>query len=220
MGDGLEILFWLAVFVIIALRSASRTRSRTPPSRPEGAGADRPPSTPALERRGVLADLMRQIEAQVEAQRREAETRARAGEEVLETRLSAPAGRRPTAPERRSRRPPVPPDRRPPTPLPGGQGTYVVPGRLVQAPDRVSVARAPEAAALVRDSGTSALGEDRSEGEAGLETLPRRGASREGLGRLDRYEPRRRAILLGELLGPPPGLTGRTAVERRLEEIG
>lgn len=270
MGESFEILFWLAVFIFFALRGASRSRSKSRTTRP-GPG-DEGEAASEGGRRGIFADLMQQIEAQMEAQRHEAGTRAGTAEAERLEPDPAPAGarprverpearahpaeRRPAAPrrpehrgpsrrrmpERKAQEPWAAPGQRPAT-EPWGrppavaeeedreperrhvvsrvepEHTYVVPGRRVGAPGMVSVGRSPEAAsALERSPATTPIGGDR-EGLR-VERPGGGGTVGGGLARLDRYAPLRRAILLSEVLDPPPGLTGSTPVERRLEEIG
>lgn len=268
MGESFEILFWLAVFVFFALRGAAQKRSKTSRPAPQDAG-----SAPEGERRGIFADLMRQIEAQMEAQAPQAEARTADGGASTgggETRMAdgdlAPLepGRPTPAAARRSRVETVaarahPADRRPevrgsestgvrfptdrgtgedPWHRPAGDESrdperrhlpaeptparaYVVPGRRVHAQGTVEVGRSPEtASALRRSSATAPIG-----GAGSGEDVPRveRASGRTGaggLGRLDAHSPLRRAILLSEVLDPPPGLTGRTPLDRRLEEIG
>lgn len=245
MGDSFELLFWLAVFLFFALRGA--TRKRTGSSLPDSDEAGG--STSDGRRRGILGGLVRQIEEQMEAQRREAERRASGGEpptqdptgpaearrrrvEAVEARAH-PAERRPgerwaptdaerpvatRAPDagRRWEPPTEPDEERPLPPEVRPERTYVVPGRRIHAPGTVSVGRSPETArALDQGARTTAIG--RGGEDVRVEEVGARG--RGGLVRLERYPAPRRAILLAELLGPPPGLTGRPSVDRRLEEI-
>lgn len=272
MGESFEILFWLAVFVFIALRGAAQNRSKSKRSRPEPQDPGEP--EPEGGRRGIFADLMRQIEGQMEEQRGAAErgTGAPPGAEPgsaepgrtiasgapgpprpspaearrlrvesVEARAH-PAGRAPVphGPERghgdgpsaprpptapQPWRPRVEPEERDPErrQVPSGpapEETYLVPGRRVHAPGSVSVGRSPQtAAALSRGSGTTPIGGAGSGEDVEVERVTRRGGGA-GLGRFDRYSALRRAILLSEVLAPPPGLTGRPAVDRRFEEIG
>jgi len=267
MGESFEILFWLAVFVFFALRAAAQNRAKSRSSRPE----PRDDGEAAAGRRGIFADLMQQIEAQMEAQRREAGARGAAGDEeppepvrltpaaerrrrrveTVEARAH-PAERRPAAPHAPERWSPAgvsgpewrtasghpagepwrgtagaeedrDPERRhlPAEPGREPERTYGVPGRRVQAPGTVSVGRSPETASALRGSAaTTPIGGTGASEDLRIERVARRGAAAGGLGRFDRYTPLRRAIILSEVLDAPPGLTGRTPLDRRREEIG
>lgn len=274
MGESFEILFWLAVFVFIALRGAAQNRSKSKTSRPDP--QDDGAREPEGGRRGIFADLMRQIEAQVEGQRGAAErgTGAPAEAELgsvepgREIASGAPGAGRPSPAEaRRLRVEGVearahPADRRAPTPHgpergygagpsaprppiapepwrrprvepedrdperrhvasgPAPDETYLVPGRRVHAPGTVSVGRSPEtASALSRGPATTPIGAGSGE-DVRVEGVTKRRTGAAGLDRFDRYSSLRRAILLSEVLAPPPGLTGRPQVDRRFEEIG
>ena len=268
MGESFEILFWLVVFVIIALRGAAANRARSKASRPPP--RDDVAQAPASGRRGIFADLMAQIEAQVEAQR-EAEARAEGVEprrsdpthvdpgaarsrrvETVESRshpadhrtpaayplggrmrrTGLPAARGPAGAERQ--RPSAPEPWRPPAPkledrdpehrdLPAEPGD-LVPGRRVHAPGTVQVGL-PEVAsalapALARRSSPPTIGGAASDDGPGVERVGRRAPAGGGLARFETYAPLRRAIIVSEILASPPGLTGVSPAERRLEEAG
>lgn len=224
MGDGTEILLWLLVMAIIAIRGAAQNRRRAMQREAEKAqregrvgGRDvesRPGAVPggaakrgtAAKRTGLL-DRMMEYATELERQAREQEAE-----------IARRAAAR-DAPER----------------------TVVVPGRRV-IPTRVEAPARPVAERPVRTADDIALEPDaeltrpwRTVGSRARAAgrLPSRAAEvptieepatgvrrvhRPGLARLDRFPPLKRAIMLAEVLGRPPGFDGVGAVERRWSE--
>ena len=259
MGEGFEVLLWLAIMAFIGLRGAiqksraqqrkrdarvveeARDRSielsqasgpgrrpgesRLPSLRPAGVSesARSAEAASSAPRRGVLsrlnefaAELERQMrEAQEAEQRNRAEQQARAERQ-------ARAGR-PTRGAQPSR---------PPTA--DSEQTVVVPGRRVYP---AAAPGGPEGHEAHWDDWETSPESHRLHPEeaarrrtrqAGARRVPtpevRRDVVRgrvprgDGLSRLDRFESLQRAVILADILGPPPGLDGTLSVERRLRE--
>ncbi|MDX1577514.1 MAG: hypothetical protein R3266_03475 [Gemmatimonadota bacterium] len=223
MSEFIEIGFWLFVFLALALRNVANRAKQTseastptptpesepdievtPAASPSTPRASRPPRSRAPERdvrlgrrdrprsesgrrRSILGDwseLAHQLEEQIEARTSE---------------------RRPVEPPRQRPRP------RPPEPSAPGEDTVLVPGRRIR-PNEIGGGRGR--ANLVRDATRAP---DRLPPRPA--TRPRLAARTDahrparvrrpgsgGLDRFERYDPLQRAILLSEILGPPPGL--------------
>lgn len=217
MTEFVELLIWGAVLVALGLRSAARGRSRKSGGPPEtgsrepivgGAEGPEAPST-------SFEDLARTPERSVRGRplveqwleaARELEEEARWREEEAgvprEWRESPALG------------PPA-----------GEERTLTVPGRRVRpAPARAAVsAAAADLGAVERRHAVEghtpdprasrrALSEEGSGPEGS-----KRGSGRNPLARLDRLGPLRRAVVLSEILGPPPGLTSEERSRGRWE---
>ena len=198
MGEGFEILLWLALMAILGLRGAAQSRKRAEREAPEEAeslgggsapnridpdeGAIAGSTERASGARGGLLSRMAEVAAELERQARERQTEAEARRAREEAALARRAGG-----ERRH----LGVDR---------ERTVVVPGRRVRPPP-------PAGGRLeARDpSGPPATAVASEEG--------RRRSRRHGLERLERYPTLQRAILLSELLGPAPGLAPGGASE-------
>ncbi|MDX1393646.1 MAG: hypothetical protein R3195_04625 [Gemmatimonadota bacterium] len=232
MGEGFEILVWLAVMAFIGLRGAMQKNRAEQKKREEAERREsRDRAVQALGeadagspdgRRGILgrftdfaAELERQMQEAQTEQRARAEAEMRAREEM--------ARRGPRGPDDITRARP----------------TVVVPGRRVYPRSVESIESAEEEHASHWDDWESApeshrLHPDETAGQgarlAAASRVPRpatklrRGSVRgreprgDGLSKLDRFDALKRAVILADVLGPPPGLDGITPAERRLDE--
>jgi len=230
MGDGAEILLWLLVMAIIAIRGAAQNRQRAMrrdaegdgdeaadalaaprapgASRPRGGGSRATAATSGdSARRTGLLDRMVEYANELERQARETEAR-RAGAAAGAERTVVVPGRRvrPLSVEGRAQ----PAE----APLRTADDIATQPGAEITRPWRREGARHLEAARISRRTGIPPAAEPESEGDV-------RRPRRPGLGRLDRYAPLQRAIVLSEVLGRPPGLGETGPAERRwLEDAG
>ena len=216
MNDFPEILFWLAVFAVIAIRNVAAARKKA-------AGAPRVESTdPTVE----------QTARQQERQRQGRPSRA------SQPTRTGPPTRPPTRPSVEPRGRSVPPGRARKT---GGllgrfaelakqiereleeqraaaraQGlsaadadaTLLVPGRRVIPAAPQPVFEAPTTGR--RPAADPSVRRPRAEKQVARSPKP----SSAGLDRLEAYDPLRRAIILSELLGRPGGLSGRSVLDR------
>ncbi len=216
MGDGFEVLIWLAVMGFIGIRSAmARSRSQAasraesepapelpaPTRQPRPTARQRPRSTeesarvPARRGSGVLSRWA-EFAANLERQMQEQQQAARAAAEEREGETVVVPGRRVVP--RRSEAPAVADPRHeshwkdwetePEShSLAGGRsGRRHTPGPV----------RVPTTGNAASESGRS---------------------RRSGLARLESYGTLKRSIILADVLGPPPGLDGISPSERRLE---
>ncbi|MDH3733200.1 MAG: hypothetical protein OEU54_06675 [Gemmatimonadota bacterium] len=247
MGEGLEVLLWLGIMGFIALRSAMQRQrkrgSRSEGSTPsEGSLADLLSGDPTDDRpqpdqrRGTGTEVTRRGPA-APSRSEDAGARATSGEkrggllsrwselaaeferQVQEQQASAREAARPASSEEPER-------------------LVVVPGRRVYPTEAGSdEARSREShwSDWQSDPQSHGLHSDVSAGGARESHVPhQRGSatpakglsgrrerrSGAGLARLESLHPLKRAIILSELLGPPPGLEGVAPAERRLGPIG
>lgn len=208
MGDGLEILFWLAIFVVVGLRGVARGRKGRAPPEPgiepplalepvsrEAPRETQPARQPARQpERQAVRQPARQP-AQKSRQKvgglrgRWAEFAAELERQMVETQQSAPEGPAELA-EPSSERTVVAPR----SPAPADTGPDV--------PPRRDVLESPWAAP-----------------EAVRKPAARR-PRRRGLTRLERYGSLKRAVILSEILGTAPGLEGGAPAEKRWKREG
>lgn len=248
MGEGFEILLWLALMAILGMRGAARNRKRAEReaaeepeplaggAAPDRIGSDGGAASATRERpaggRGGLFDRMAEYAAELERQAREQQAEAEARVRQAE---APPAHARARTDMRAAAR------RRGGERGEDGAGTVVVPGRRVRPTPLAERA----SATVVRPPGDEALIEplqvlevadsDHSRRPRRFEAArltggdlsrrarapigaapegPVRRPRRPGLARLDRYPTLKRAMVLSEVLGRPPGLDGVAPVER------
>ena len=236
MGEGIEILLWLGIMAVVALRSAAQNRQKAERQKQAGlpdlldddlesTGADLEPTAAATttlpqpaerrplptrdrdrrarnedggEKKGGLlakwAEMAAELERQVQEQQRAAEEAQAAARREHEARTRRDAT--PDEPER----------------------LVVVPGRRVY-PARTDDRSGPmpvrwEEPASARVAGAPSRLEARPHAEP-VGSGTGRGRPR-GLDSLERYGSLKRAMILSEVLGEPPGLSGVAPAERRL----
>jgi len=215
MDQGTEILLWLLVMAIIAIRGAAQNRRRAMqreaeqehPAAESDAGS-RPARIPgAAAKRTGLLDRMMEYATELERQAREQEAelaRRAPGRDAPERTVVVP-GRR-VSPTRVEAPPSVGRG-----PAFSADDIAVAPDAEITRPWRLAPAQPLEVTRIARGGGAPS--------EPEHETSVRR-PRRPGLSRLDRYAPLKRAIALAEVLGRPPGFDGVGAVERRWSEDG
>jgi hypothetical protein len=227
MGDGFEVLIWLAVMGFIGIRSAMQRSRAQSASRIEADPIDRPEppisaprkrrespprdrerreatlAPPARRGSGVLsrwtefaAELERQMKEQQEVQRSRGSAFETEKTVVVPGRRVYPRSAAPTEPARRGE--PSHWDDWQSEPDDHSLHDDDDPrGRKFHAP-------APRDVRAARVSSR-------------VETVER--VRRPGLARLDGYDPLKRAVILADVLGTPPGLDGISPAERRLDKL-